>query len=291
MRRIIVTPAGRRRYMELLAGHLKAQRSSFDEWHIWLNTHDAEDIAFCRAQDAVVVEAPGSDPSEGSANIHRFFPIDSCEPDALYLRLDDDVVWMEPGFIDSIFIARELEREAFLVMANIVNNAICSHIHWRLGLVDHSGYACMDGTGWQNPHYAEHVHRRLLESHDIEAWKFPRWWLLHRERFSINAISWRGASFGVFGGRVDRNEEQWLTEQATGDLGFNMIYGRAVCAHFAFYTQRGHMDSTDILDLYRKKSEEQWAKSQSSCQRAGRNRSTSSWLHGVSSLLGMTPPS
>lgn len=38
MKRIIVTPAGRKRYMEILSSHLDKQRSDFDEWHIWQNT-------------------------------------------------------------------------------------------------------------------------------------------------------------------------------------------------------------------------------------------------------------
>lgn len=250
MKRIIVTPAGRRRYMELMAAHLKKQRADFDEWHLWLNTSDSADIAYCKSLDAVVVEAPGSNPVEGSSNIHRFFPVDACDPGTLYLRLDDDVVWMEPAFIDSMFRARDGERDAFLVYANIVNNAICSHLHWRLGMVDRCGYACMDEIGWRTPAYAEHVHRRFLAAADLEAWKFPRWWLFN-ERFSINAMSWRGETFAKFGGRVEFDEEPWLTERA--GRGPCMIHGRALCAHFAFHTQRAHMDATDILSLYREK--------------------------------------
>jgi hypothetical protein len=55
MKRVIVTPAGRRRYMSLLAGHLLKQRSSYDEWHIWLNTTDKEDIEFFKKLDAKII--------------------------------------------------------------------------------------------------------------------------------------------------------------------------------------------------------------------------------------------
>ena len=78
MKRVIVTPAGRRRYLEVLSAHLAAQRSSFDEWHLWLNTTNQEDVDYCRALDATVIEPPGSMPHEGIHNIHRFFPADSC---------------------------------------------------------------------------------------------------------------------------------------------------------------------------------------------------------------------
>lgn len=293
MKRVIVTPAGRRRYVELLAGHLAAQRDSFDEWHIWLNTTDADDIACLRKQDAVIVEAPDSRPHEGCHNIFRFFPVDSCEPGTLYLRLDDDVVWLEPRFVDSMFSFREREKEPMCVFANIVNNAICSHLHWRLGQVDFCGYACMDGIGWSNGGYAEHVHRQFLAASDIEAWKFPRWGLRHHERCSINAIAWSGDTFSKFGGRIEQNEESCLTEHAPREWGANVIYGRALCAHFAFGPQRGHMDQTDILELYRKKLEEQCPKVKLplSSPPAVTSKSILSWLRGTSSSDSTTPQS
>lgn len=289
MRRIVVTPAGRRMYMELLAGHLAAQRDSFDEWHIWLNTANEADTAFLKQQDAVIVEAPDSRPHDGTNNIHRFFPIDSCETDTLYLRLDDDVVWMEPGFVDTMFAVRELDREPLLIFANIVNNAICSHLHWRLGCVDYCGHACMDEIGWRDCRYAERVHREFLATDNLEAWKFPRWELRHHERCSINAVAWRGSVFAKFGGAVGSDEELWLTEQAPREHGHNVIHGRALCAHFAFHMQRAYLDTTDILDMYRKKSEEQWKaeKSPSSCRRAATSRSIGSWLRGAISSRSM----
>lgn len=249
VKRIIVTPAGRRRYVEVLARHLAAQRSSFDEWHLWLNTENAEDIAFLRSQDAVVIEPEGSNPGEALLNIHRFFPVDSREPGALYLRLDDDVVWMEPGFIDSMFSYRE-KSDAFLVSANVVNNAICSHLHWRFGVAPRCGYVCVDAEGWGNPLYAERVHRSFLSS-DLNSWKFPSWRMAVGERISINAISWTGDKFAQFGGAVGHDEENWLTEVAPASLGEVVIHGGAVCSHFAFHTQRAHLDSTNLLDTYR----------------------------------------
>jgi hypothetical protein len=250
VKRIIVTPAGRRRYVEILARHLSAQRSSFDEWHIWLNTTDHEDATYCRSLEAKVIDPPDSRPHERNSNIYRFFAVDSCLPDAAYLRLDDDIVWMEPGFIDSMFSFRE-KSDAFLVSANVVNNAICSHLHWKNGVAPECGYACMDDIGWKSSGYAEDVHRRFLSS-DLERWKFGTHRLPVNHRISINAISWLGAKFATFSGAVGVDEENWLTEQAPASLGDVVIHGRAVCVHFAFHTQRGHLDATDLLDCYRR---------------------------------------
>ena len=46
MRVVSVTPAGRRRYIEILVPHLLRQRHVIQEHHWWLNTNVAEDIAY-----------------------------------------------------------------------------------------------------------------------------------------------------------------------------------------------------------------------------------------------------
>lgn len=263
MRRIVVTPSGRRRYMYLLARHLDAQKSTFDEWHLWLNTHDAKDIEYMHrlaaSRDWIrVVTAPGSDPGEHNLNIHRFFG-GYAEPGTSYVRLDDDVVYLQPGFLATLFAYREAHPEPFLVYANIINNAVVSHLHQRAGLVrtqlGQCGYACMDPLGWNTPRFAEDVHASFVD--DVRDGKLREWHhfsvhpLTQYERVSINAISWLGERFSTFGGAVGRDEEQWLAVEAPRQFGApNVILGNAVCAHFAFHTQRAHMDGTGVLARY-----------------------------------------
>lgn len=262
MKRIVVTPAGRRRYLTLLAGHLAAQRDDFDEWHLWLNTLDADDIewckAFCEATPwAKLVEAPDSAPGEGNYNIHRFFP-GAASPDAVYVRLDDDVVWLQPGFLEELFSYRIQHPEPFLVYAHIVNNGITSHLHHRAGLVDFSGgtagYDCVDSVGWGSPEFARALHEAFLAdlaADNFQKWRVHAWKLWHYERCSINAISWLGADFAEFGGRVGQDEEPWLSVDKPRSLNRpNVIWGGATCVHFAFHTQRDLLDATDLLQRY-----------------------------------------
>jgi hypothetical protein len=252
MRRIIVTPAGRARYLRLLSRHLAAQASSFDEWHLWLNTTDAADIAYCMSLPAKIIIAPDSRPELGIQNIHTFFPIDSCDASALYLRLDDDIVWCDDNFVDIMFQAREREHRAFLVSANVINNAICSHLHFRFGILPPCKYNSFDPVGWQNPEFAQLVHREFL-SGGRDRYKFDRWFLTPGERISINAISWRGDVFQQFAGKLPvSDEELWLTEIAPHMYGPVMICGAALCSHFAFHTQRALLDSGPLLAEYEK---------------------------------------
>jgi hypothetical protein len=264
MKRIIVTPAGRRRYLEILVEHLARQKNDFDFWHLWANTNVPEDLEYfdtlaSKYSWICVVHLPETVDTVSNMNIYKFFEIDSADPGALYLRLDDDIVFLSPNFVEDMFNYRSKNTENFLVYANIVNNSVISHIHQRFGNVKYPrkvGYECMDDIGWNDPVFADILHRQFID--DIRQSKtrkwacFPKWILDRYERVSINSICWRGADFAEFGGIVGEDEELWLAVVKPAELSRpNVIFGGAVCAHFAFYTQRAHLDTTNILEEYK----------------------------------------
>ena len=262
---VVVTPAGRQRYMELLIPYILRERFFIDEYRIWVNTKNSADIQYFyslkeKYPDFITLDfAADIDPKKGEiCAIHKFFK-NAIDKDAIYIRLDDDIVWLESDFIKNIYRFRKDNPQYFLVYGNIVNNAIVDHIHQRFGCLEMDlkiGYACMDSVGWENPHVAEFKHRAFLmslRSGAINNYKFSKWVLHHYERVSINAISWFGSEFAKFNGFVGLDEEQWLAVDKPQEMQkFNVICGSAMCSHFAFYPQRQHMDSTNILDEYKR---------------------------------------
>lgn len=268
MRRIVVTPAGRERYLSVLSAYVQqAQREgSIDEWHLWLNTNVPSDVAYIRGLAGLgdwvrVVELPEPVREVSNANISRFFP-HAADPDCVYVRLDDDIVYLEPGFFDTLIGFRVAHPAPFLVYGNIVNNAVISHLHQRNGRFRYpllGGYNCTDPIGWGDPRFAETVHRAFLadvRAGRLDLWhrSFSAWHCMNHERVSINCISWLGREFARFGGRVGADEEQWLSVDKPSSLGshsHNVICGAAVASHFAFFTQREHLDATDLLSQYR----------------------------------------
>lgn len=258
MKRIIVTPAGRKRYMNLLADHLSKQRNSFDEWHIWQNTENIEDIKFFKQLDAKIIIPPISDPKLKNVNLNNFYLIDSCEQNSLYLKLDDDIVWMEPNFIHKMFTIREQNNSNLLIFANTINNSNCSHLHMRCNQIpwnDLAGYNTFDSIFWSSPLYAESVHKTFLSNvHDFTKFYFSDWHLFINERVSINAISWRGSDFQLFNGVIDGEDEHFLTyhgpSRVLGKKSF--IYGQALCSHYSYKTQVEYLDTTNLLTRYSK---------------------------------------
>jgi len=260
--RIIVTPAGRKPYIEILYQHLLLQREAFDKWHLWLNTVDSIDLEYMRnlatENPDWIVARELTVPHNGNMSIYSFFP-GASRPGTTYLRLDDDIVYLEPGFIEGIMTFREANPQPFLVYGNIVNNAITSHIFQRNGCIGYNqgitSYQCMDKVGYMSIGFAEMVHREFLSkvgTHSLEQWKYPQWRLFEYERVSINAIAWLGEEFAAFGGDVGLDEEYWLSVIKPRAMGRpNIIYGQKLCAHYAFFTQRPGLDKTDVLDMYR----------------------------------------
>ena len=255
-KRVIVTPAGRKRYLDVLAKHLVAQKHHFDEWLLLVNTSVVEDIGFCERlaarHDFIDTRyAEGSRPDEASFNIHRFLNQFCRDPDVLYLRLDDDVCYLAPDFVDTMFAFREANPAYFLVYANTINNAVLTWVHAKVGnFTEPRGtltYNCVCDVGWKNPECAQAMHEAFLA--DPRAWKLPTWVATDRERISVNAVCWRGQDMEH---EVEPDEEVWLsvTYPAKRDA-LNAVCGDAVCVHFAYHPQRQHLEEcTDLLARY-----------------------------------------
>lgn len=255
----IVTPAGRQRYLEILFLHLESQKADFDQWTLWLNTTDQADIAFCKKlekENSWIKTIDLDVPHSGSYSIASFFKY-AKDSNTLYIRFDDDIVWMQEDFIKKMQKFRIENTEYFLVYGNIINNAIIDHIHQRLGALNCSNsivnYNCFDSVGWENADFAEIKHKNFLEklsSNNLDFYKFKKWDLFFNERASINCISWFGKDFQNLGEFED--EEQFLSADYPKSKGLiNTIYGEILCSHFAFYTQRERMDNSNILEQYK----------------------------------------
>jgi len=256
---VCVTPAGRRRYMRLLVPQILSE-GIVDEYQIWMNTEDRHDLHFFNELGHIpkiklVPQPKGT--VDGRFSICDFFA--GCiDPKTIYIRFDDDIVWIEPGSIRSIAETRIRDRDSFLISAAVVNNAVFTNIFQVLGLYDDNEYVhtnAFDKIGWESGPFAAKLHRHALDligRGQLSALRFgsrP----LAQVRFSINCISWRGDMFSTFAGRVDREEEEYLTVTKPCRMGaINRVDGQAIVCHFAFYSQRDYLDKTDILVGYLK---------------------------------------
>lgn len=259
---VVVTPAGRRRYMRLLVPQILGLRDVVDEYRIWQNTEDATNIQYFQSlaaehPDFVTVETlPPGVKVTGCITICRFFR-NCADPDTVYVRFDDDIVLLDSLEAFKALLDFRIDNPRyFLVYGTVLNNSIITHVLQRIGALDvgrgKAGYGCMDPTGWRCPHFAEHLHRQVLAAPSLERFRMPvNWDLFHNERVSINCICWLGAEFAAFGGAVGPDEEQWLSVDKPRALRrINCVFGGFVAVHFAFESQRPGLEATDVLARY-----------------------------------------
>jgi hypothetical protein len=262
MKRWIVTPAGRKRCLQILLRYLlrAKQAREFDRWILWVNTENDSDIEYMQSlaeQYDFIETRELTVPYDGCRSIGTFFP-ECVEDDTVYVRLDDDIVFIEPGAIDRLIRFRLANPDYFLVYGNIVNNSILSFLHQHLGAVGRTFginvYCATADLGFKRPAFAHYVHTEFLsqlKTGNADRFRFSRWLLHDFERVCINCISWLGSEFKQFGGKVGPDEELWLSVEKPMSLGRpSCIFGEVLFAHYSFQTQRPEMDWTDILQRY-----------------------------------------
>lgn len=262
-KRVITTITHRLDTIEILSRHLQAQRDQFDEWHIWANTKDAKVLSVLHTMPAKIISPSKSNPLDGLHNVHFFYKEDAIETNTDYLKIDDDVVWLEPNFIKTMFEHKERYRDDFfLIFPCIINNAVISHILMRNGIIpwhDRCWYGYMDAVAWGSSLFAENLHRLFLSciyNNSYPDWHFKKWILDPREQVSINAICWSGDDMLKIVQSLNGPDEFWLNNYGPSMLNKqSLITGDTICSHYSFHVQKNHLDKTSILDEYKKLSD------------------------------------
>jgi hypothetical protein len=136
---VVVTPAGRKKYMEILIKYILREKNIVDEYRIWVNTKNSKDIAYFKElatkhKGFITLDERFINEEEcgSNFNIHRFF--DKCiDEDTIYVRLDDDVVWLQPNCIENLVKYRIENPEPFLIYGTIINNGIVDSLLQNFG--------------------------------------------------------------------------------------------------------------------------------------------------------------
>jgi hypothetical protein len=273
------TPYGRRRTYSILIKYLErdVRRGIVDEVWAFMNTDPTgqeDDIAYAhelaerydwfRLKHRPEGVDLGRLPKQRYTGLaYRYM----TDPDTIYLRLDDDVVYLHDDAIENLVRAR-IEMPAPIALFPIIfNNAICSHFLQMCGKIpmewgEVKPY-CMDPTGWANGPFAVKLHE-LLISH-IEAgtvedlYLYQDFPLQPGTQFSVSCFASRGEDYAALpqpGVLVPDEEESWHTIHqplATGRP--NILRGNSIVAHWSFFPQHPFLNATGLLDRYRQLAE------------------------------------
>ena len=256
---VVNTAAGRRRYMQYLIPYIVSS-DIVDRYDIWVNTHNGADIEFFkrvaeRFPKVNLVWQPDG-VVNGNKSINAFYK--ACiEPDTVYFKLDDDVVWMEPGLIEKMVRFRIENPQYFLVSPLVINNSLSTYllqVEGRLKLNTYYEANASHSVLWKSGYFASVLHDWFIEGY----LKRHKWDDLHvgkkemgMTRFSINAVLWMGEEMRKFAGIVPGDDEEFLSCIYPTQQGMSNAWnGDAIVAHFAFFTQREQLDQLHILERY-----------------------------------------
>ncbi|EED13626.1 conserved hypothetical protein [Talaromyces stipitatus ATCC 10500] len=132
---------GRRDRSSLLECYLRKNLASFGGWLdevIWAaNTEDADDLSYGEhiagtADEYTFLPIKNENKDDGYLNIytHAF-----TEPDTIYVKMDDDIVFIDQSAIPRVVMTLINNPRALLVSSNVVNNPALGWVHYHMGAV------------------------------------------------------------------------------------------------------------------------------------------------------------
>lgn len=264
---VLNTAAGRRRYMQYLIPYI-VSCGIVDRYDVWINTHNGADIEFFKqvAEKFPVINLVWQPDGvvNGNASINAFYK-DCIEPNTIYFKLDDDIVWMEPGLIEKMVKFRVDNPQYFLVSPLVINNSLSTYLlelEGKIKLDDYYNSYASHPVLWRSGVFAQELHSWFLE----KFLKTGKWDELHlgkkemgMTRFSINSVLWFGDEMRKFAGVVPGDDEEFLSCIYPTRQGMSNAWnGDAIVAHFAFFTQREELDKKGILEQYGDVCARQW---------------------------------
>lgn len=266
---VLNTAAGRRRYMQYLIPYILSC-PMVDRYDIWINTHNGADIEFFKQVAALypVVNLVWQPEGvvNGNKSINAFYR-QCVDPKTIYFKLDDDIVWMEPGLIEKMVRFRVDNPAYFVVSPLVINNSLSTYLLQAEGKINLKDYCNADSSHpilWRSGRFAADLHDWFIKNYLTPG----RWSELYigakpmaMTRFSINAILWFGDEMKKFDGIVPGDDEEFLSCIYPTKRGMaNAWNGDTIAAHFAFFTQRETLDRLGILERYGEYCLDQWKK-------------------------------
>lgn len=272
-KRVVVwTPFGREVTMSILVEYIRrdVERGIVDEYVLYMNTDDDQEsdraygYSLGEKYDWITIqERPMRHPGPKQRSTGYFYR-SAVDPDTVYVRLDDDIVYVHEDAIANLVKARVEMPSPVAVFGTTWNNAIVSWFMQQAGVIPREWgectYFCMDPTGWANGQFAVKIHELLLEK--VEAGRAEDLFLYQDfpiqagTQFSVSCFASTGEFYRDLpngpGVLVPDEEESFHTIHEPARLGRdNILIGNAIVSHLTFMPQRSIVLGTNILDRYR----------------------------------------
>jgi len=254
---VLIIPAGRWENLSILLPHLLKVKDLFTRIELWMNAcWEREDEHYIRR---LINQYPGTFLLKDDGMwgvIGRFqhygrYYKTLGQDDTMYIKIDDDILWMEPNAIKNLIDTRRGNPDPLLIVGNIVNNAYCNFKHQCLGVYDKTwdleGFRAKDNY---NGEFSEFAHNTLLNH--IKRGTWDRVYRFPDDR--VHGFRLPNHVYAVYGKDItwSIDDEAAPTEGAASAERPVLVTGNSIFAHYAYGEQIGHMNLTDIRARYKK---------------------------------------
>jgi len=279
---VIVTPAGRRSTMQILEKYIVALYTAdlIDGWLIWENTKDIYDRKyisdlFNNYEWVDIDRGDESLPEYGTADNLKNYWDGVCDENTVYVRFDDDIVFIELEKFAEFIKFRIDNPEYLVVYPTIINNTGIAYKMQQEGLIsptqpmigeivadngapewNRGGFHPCDAKAWADTDFCRKEHLRFILNAQEKWFNVYRlnepWELTHHETVSINSCSWIGSNDPKqfeMGTRAEEGEIVYFLPKKYHTI--NCVYNNFIVSHYAFYTQKATLDSVGIDKLYK----------------------------------------
>lgn len=263
--------------MSILQKYIYKNKHVLDRWDLWINTNNQSDIEYLNSLkqndpefiNLIQSDFPYNNWGHPNLNISPFWN-KAIDEDTIYIRFDDDVVFVAEGTIDAIIDFRIKNSQYLFIYPFTINNTHHSKNLQDRGLVSTQhglvrteeelfGQGIYDPVGLLSPpfvrelhstlfkHYQENTLQQLMTPEPI-IWKYG-------SQISINCICWFGSLMKIITplqeGKWPVDEENYLTTQAPKNLNMPLVtIPNTLISHYLFGPQRSQGEMFDILDEY-----------------------------------------
>lgn len=252
---VVNTGAGRRRNLNLLIPQV-LDCDIVDRYDLWINTVDKVDynylISLVDIDERINLISQPENFVNGVHSMNSFY-LNCVDRNTIYIKMDDDLLYLSPDFIVKLVDERIRMKDAFLVTPLVVNNDLGTYLLQLDNILKLREYFPhkVYNKPWYNGYFATELHSwflRKLEANEIvsiEDFQFAG------IRFSINCVAWFGHDFESFGGKILGDDEEFLSVYyPSKSRRVNYLSGNVVCSHYSFGGQKRQIERNNVLEKY-----------------------------------------
>jgi len=275
---IAFTPGGRESVMQILKEYVEREhkKGNIDQWIIFNNAYTPEDEAYVRSlkNDWITIFEDDTPIINRSAETISKFYNQLTETDCVYLRIDDDIVFIEENAVENLVKFRLEHPEYFLIFPVIVNNTRMNYYLQEAGKIIFESKLLnkfLEKTSLFNIDFVKYLHdkvflaikaEKVLESFKIENRtlsykvvdkKDNNDWYIHYEEGYISTNFFAIMGKDMIESNCTKFEENYFASTRPKELKrCNAVFGDAIVVHFCYGTLSGLLFPTNLLQQYGK---------------------------------------